>query len=66
MNDENDDYVTKSSLTTTFKTLRKYNDRSSVATEQTKKHTQRHRKCQTFRKKNKKIYLKIGTQSDLQ
>ena len=44
MNDENDDYVTKSSLTITFKTLSKYNDRSSVATEQTKKHTQRHRK----------------------
>ena len=44
MIDENEDYVTKSKLTITVKTLSKYNDRNRVAAKQTNKQSQRHRK----------------------
>ena len=41
--DENEDYVTTSTLTIIVRTLSKYNDWSRVAAKQTNKHTQRHR-----------------------
>ena len=54
MIDENEDYVTKSKLKITVKAFSKYNDRNRVAVKQTNKQTQRHRKQQTYRQKNKK------------
>ena len=54
MNDENKDYVAKSKITITVKTLGELNDRSRVAATQTKKHTtERHRNWQTFGRKTK-------------
>ena len=43
MIDENNGCITKSKLTTTIKTLTKYNDRSRVAANQSKKRNQRRR-----------------------
>ena len=57
MIDKNNDFVIKSKLTLTVKTLSKYNDRNRVAAEQTNKQTQTRRNWQIFRKKNKKLYL---------
>ena len=59
MIDKNNNFVIKSKLTITVKTLSEYNDRSRVAAKQTNKQTNRlrHRNWQTFRQKNKKLYL---------
>ena len=54
MIDENEDYVTKPKLTITVKTFSKYTDRKRVAAKQTNKRTQRNRKQQIYRHKNKK------------
>ena len=43
MTSENKDYITKSKLIITVKTLSKYNDGSSVAAKQSNKQTQKHR-----------------------
>ena len=66
MIDENEDYVVKSKLTITVKTFTKYNDKNRVAAKQTNKQIQRHRKQQNMRQKNKKTYLKIDTEADIQ
>ena len=66
MIDENKDYGTKSKLTIAVKTLSKYNGRNVEAANETNKQTQKHRNWQTFRLKNKKTYLQIDTQVDLQ
>ena len=63
MIDENEDYVTKPNFKITVKAFSKYNDRNRVAVKQTNKQTQRHRKQQTYRQKNKKHTYK---QADLQ
>ena len=54
MIEENEDYVTKAKLKITEKAFSKYNDRNRVAGKQTNKQTQRYRKQQTHRQKNKK------------
>ena len=66
MIDENEDYVAKSKLTITVKTFTKYNDKNRVAAKQTNKQIQRHRKQQNMRQKNKKTYLQIDTEADIQ
>ena len=59
MTDENKDCVTKSKLTTTVKTLSKYNNRSRVAASE--KQSQRHRNVQIFRHKGLKEQKDILT-----
>ena len=58
----NDNYVTKSNLTITVKTLTKYNDRSRVAAKQTNKQTDSETKKLTniqAEKLKKKTYLQL-------
>ena len=52
MSDESKDCVTKSKLTKTVKTLRKYSDQSRIASKQTNKKSQRHTNWEMFRQKN--------------
>ena len=58
MIDENKDYVIRSKLTITVKTLNKNNDKNKVATNQpnelTKKQTHRHRNWQNIGRKTKR------------
>ena len=73
MIDANKDCVTKSNLTMTVKTLRKYNDRIRVAAKQTSnKQANRLRDTETNKHlgrktylTNKKTYLKIEAQVDI-
>ena len=53
-----DNYVTKSNLTITVKTLTKYNDRSRVAAKQTNKQTNRLRDKETNKHLGRKIKKK--------
>ena len=60
-----DNYVTKSNLTITVKTLTKYNDRSKVAAKQTNKQTNRLRDKETDKHLGRKIKKKTYLQLDL-
>ena len=58
--------VLQNQTTITANKFCKYNDRSRVTAIQTYTQTQRHRNWWTFRQENKKTYLHIDTQADLQ